>query len=151
MNIRLKAAAFCALGLALAWAGCRGPESRVKKGQVEPVINQEPAQSGYLESIGIGASDPALPTDTQRKARARDAAIVKAQYEMLSMVKGVQLEGGVSVERALETDSNLEARVKDVIKGAEVLKTEFTNDNGCVVTIRLPKKRLEEMMGVKFK
>ncbi len=28
-------------------------------------------------------------------------------------------------------------------KGAEVIKTEWTNDDGCVVTLRLDKKRLE--------
>ncbi|MDD5303569.1 MAG: hypothetical protein PHS14_10725 [Elusimicrobia bacterium] len=114
------------------------------------MINQKPAQSGYIEAIGIGASDPSLTSDTQRKSLARDAAIVKAQYELLSMIKGVTLEGGVTVNRAIETDSKLEARVNDAIKGAEILKTEFTSDNGCVVTMRLPKARLEQMMGVKF-
>ncbi len=40
---------------------------------------------------------------------------------------------------------------KDTIRGAEVVKTEWTNDEGCVVTLRLDKKRLETAMGVKFK
>lgn len=130
---------------------CGGPSSRVKKGQVQQTIDQDPARKSYLETIGIGASDPNLPSDTQRKSLARDAAIVKAQYEMLAMVKGVNLEGGITVARAIETDSTLEAKLKETIKGAEVVKSEFTADNGCVVTIRLPKKRLEEMMGVKFR
>lgn len=134
----------------LAMAGCAGVESRVHSGQLDRVIDQQPNQSDFVEAIGIGASDPKLPTDTQRKALARDAAIVKAQYEMLSMVKGVTLSGGVTVSRALEKDSTLEARVLEMIKGAEILKSEFTSDNGCVVTIRLPKERLEAMMGVKF-
>ena len=132
-------------------SGCGGVRHRVHAGAVDTVIDQKPAQSGYLEAIGIGASDPALASDTQRKALARDAAIVKAQYEMLSMVKGVTLEGGVTVQRAIETDSNLETHIKDAIKGAEILKSEFTSDNGCVVTLRMPKTRLEQMMGVKFK
>lgn len=132
-------------------AGCGGVQSKVNKGQVVNTIDQAPVQSSYLEAIGIGASDPTLPTDTQRKALARDAAIAKAQFEMLSMVKGVNLEGGITVQRAIETDSTLEARIQDMIKGAEIVKSEFTADNGCVATIRLPKKRLETMMGVKFK
>jgi hypothetical protein len=131
-------------------SGCGGPTKRVHNGQIGQVIDQKPDRGSYLETIGIGASDPALPTATQRKALARDAAIVKAQYELLSMVKGVTLEGGVTVERAMEADSALAARVHDMIKGAEVIKSEFTNDNGCVVTIRLPKKRMEKMMGVQF-
>ncbi|HAM35409.1 MAG TPA: hypothetical protein DEB40_10365 [Elusimicrobia bacterium] len=138
------------LGLAVAWGGCAGVESRVRSGAIGEVIDQKPDRGGFIEAIGIGGSDSALPSVTQRKALARDAAIVKAQYELLSMVKGVTLEGGVTVSRALETDSGLEARVHAAIRGAEVRKTEFTSDNGCVVTLRLPRNRLEKLMGVEF-
>lgn len=131
-------------------AACSGPRSRVHQGRIGDTIDQQPERRAYLEAIGIGASDPALPTVTQRKALARDAAIVKAQYELLSMVKGVRLEGGVSVSRAIETDSLLEAKVRDTVRGAEVVKTEFTSDDGCVVTLRLPKKRLERLMETRF-
>ena len=139
------------IALAVAMSGCGGVTSRVRYGEVQKTINQTPNRSAYIESIGIGGSDSKLTSDTQRKALARDAAIVKAQYEMLSMVKGVELEGGITVDRALETDSKLEARLKETIRGAEILKSEFTSDNGCVVTLRLPKNRLEKLMGVKFR
>lgn len=138
------------IGLTAMVAGCGGVRSRVSQGKVQNTINQSPDRYYYVEAIGIGASDPSLTSDTQRKALARDAAIVKAQYEMLSMLKGVELEGGITVDRALETDSSLEARIKDTIRGAEVLKSEFTADNGCVVTLRLPKNRLAKLMGVNF-
>ncbi|MBI5202719.1 MAG: hypothetical protein HY925_14095 [Elusimicrobia bacterium] len=131
-------------------AACGGPQSRVAKGRVAETIDQSPDRKRFLEAIGIGASDPALPTETQRKALSRDAAIVKAQYEMLSMLKGVNVEGGITVQRAIETDSTLEARLKETIKGAEIVKSEFTSDSGCVVTIRLPKKRLEDLMAVRW-
>jgi len=142
---------FTLLGSALLLAGCSGVASRVRDGSVQNTIDQAPDRRGYVESIGIGASDPALPTDTQRKALARDAAIVKAQYEMLAMIKGVELDGGITVDRAIESDSTLETRIKETIRGAEILKSEFTADNGCVVTLRLPKNRLERLMGVKFR
>ena len=131
-------------------SACSGVESRVKGGSIGQVIDQRPVARGYIEAIGIGASDPELKTETQRKALARDAAIVKAQYELLSMVKGVTLEGGVTVSRALETDSELSAKLRETIRGAEVLKSEFTADHGCVVTLRLPRERLEKMMGVRL-
>lgn len=138
-----------ALALAVL-SGCSGVPDRVHKGQVDTVINQQPDTPRYLVTIGIGGSDPSLTSDTQRKALARDAAIVKAQYEMLSMIKGVTLKGGITVERAIETDSQLEASLFAAIRGAEVVKSEFTSDNGCVVTLRMPKSRLERMMGVQF-
>jgi hypothetical protein len=115
----------------------------VHDGRVESVIDQRPDRRAYFETIGIGASDPDLRSDTQRRSLARDAAIVKAQYELLSMVKGVTLDGGVTVERALETDSKLEARLRESIRGAQVVKSEFTDDNGCVVTMRLTKSSLD--------
>ncbi len=128
-----------------------GGRSYVKSGEIPKTINQEPEKSKYIETIGIGAADSTLKNTTQRKATSRDAAIVQAQYEMLSIVKGIQMEGGVTVQKAIETDSKLETTVKDTIRGSEVVKTEWTNDDGCVVTLRLNRKRLESMMGVKFK
>ena len=139
-----------ALAAAGALAACSGVTSRVRDGKVQTTIDQKAQRGGQLEAIGIGASDPTLATDTQRKALSRDAAIVKAQYEMLSMVKGVTLEGGITVDRAMETDSTLETKILQTIRGAEIVKSEFTADNGCVVTLRLPKSRLERMMGVRF-
>jgi hypothetical protein len=138
------------LAAAAGLAACSGPASRVRDGKVENTIDQKASHGSELEAIGIGASDPALSSDTQRKALARDAAIVKAQYEMLSMVKGVQIEGGITVQRAMETDSTLRSKILQTIRGAEIVKSEFTADNGCVVTIRLPKSRLEDAMGVRF-
>ena len=150
MNSHTRRPALVLAAACLLAAGCSGIKSRVHDGSVDSVIDQSPARRKYVEAIGIGASDPALATDTQRKALARDAAIVKAQYELLSMVKGVTLDGGVTVSRALEKDSRLEASLLEAIRGAEIVKSEFTADNGCVVTLRLPKSRLEDMMGVRF-
>ena len=138
----MKAIALIVLCLTAVFSGCSGVTSRVRQGRVLEVIDQKPERGGYFETIGIGASDPLLPTETQRRALSRDAAIVKAQYEMLSMIKGVRLEGGVTVDRALEVDSRLEARIMQTIKGAAVIKSEFTKDNGCVVTLRLDKDKI---------
>lgn len=137
------AAALAAFGM----TACGGVNSRVAKGRIGEVIDQKPARGAFIEAIGIGASDPHLPTETQRKAMARDAAIVKAQYELVSMLRGVHLEGGMSVSQAMAKDSLLAARVNASIRGAEIIKSEFTADGGCVATLRLPKRALEEAAG----
>lgn len=131
--------------------GCGGKKSYVKKGEIERTLEQEAVQKRYIEAIGIGAADASLTNSTQRRATSRNAAVVAAQYEMLSMIKGIDLEGGIRVEKAIETDSVLQTKIDAAIKGAEIVKSEWTNDDGCLVTLRLDKKRLEEMMGVKFK
>jgi hypothetical protein len=56
----------------------------------------------------------------------------------------------MTVERAIETDSKLQTVIDAEIKGAEEVKLEWTSDDGCIVTMRLDKNRLEKMMGVKF-
>ncbi len=136
---------------ALLLVGCGGSKSYVKKGEISKTLDQEAVQKKYLEAIGIGAADQTLTNTTQKRATSRNAAIVAAQYEMLSMIKGVELEGGIRVEKAMETDSVLQTKIDEAIKGAEIIKSEWTNDDGCLVTIRLDKKRLQDMMGVKFK
>jgi len=136
--------------LALSIIGCSSNSSYVKKGEIQKTINQEAENSHFIQAMGIGAADSTLTNNTQRRATSRDAAIVQAQYEMLSYVKGVQLEGGITVEKAMETDSKVESYLKEVIKGAEVVKTEWTNDDGCVVTLRLDKKKIEDA-GLKLK
>jgi hypothetical protein len=139
------------LSTALFLAACGGKQSYVKKGELERTLDQEAINKKYLEAVGIGAADSTLVNSTQRKATSRNAAIVAAQYEMLSMVKGIELEGGIRVERAVETDSVLQTKIDAAIKGAEIVKSEWTNDDGCVVSLRLDKRRLQDMMGVKFK
>jgi hypothetical protein len=134
----------------LTLVGCGGNGTYVKKGEIEKNINQQAETSRYIEALGIGAADKTLQNTTQRRATSRDAAIVQAQYEMLSYVKGVQLDGGITVEKAMETDSKLESYLKEVIKGSEIVKNEWTNDDGCVVTLRLDKKKLADA-GLKLK
>src|SRR5258706_8128531 len=142
---------FVSAALAFFVVACAKNKSYVKKGEIEKTIDQEAVAKKYIEAIGIGAADSTLTNTTQRRATSRNAAIVAAQYEMLSMIKGVNLEGGITVEKAVETDSQLQTSINEAIKGAEIIKNEWTNDDGCLVTLRLDKKRLEQMMGVKFK
>ncbi len=132
-------------------ASCSGKHEYVKKGEIDKSLDQTAVQKKYIEAIGIGAADATLTNSTQRRATSRNAAVVAAQYEMLSMIKGIDLEGGIRVEKAMETDSVLQTKIDAAIKGAEIVKSEWTNDDGCLVTLRLDKKRLQDMMGVKFK
>ena len=131
--------------------GCSHNKNYVnKQGQIDRTMDDEAVKKDRIEAIGIGAADSTMTNQTQRLATSRDAAIVAAQNELLTMVKGAQLQGGITVSKAMETDSKLTASVNEVIKGAEILKTEWTKDDGCVVTLRISKKRLETMMGVNF-
>jgi hypothetical protein len=118
-------------------------------GEIEREWVEEGITKNYIFARGIGAADQTLDNKTQRMATSRNASIVNAQYNILSFVKGVNLEGGITVEKAIETDSVLATKIDAVIKGAQVVRTEWTSDDGCVVVLRLPKKALKDA-GVKL-
>ena len=149
-----KKSAACSLSLlalALAVGGCaHNAQSRVKQGEISQTMDMETIKKNYLEVVGIGAADPKITNSTQRKATSRNAAVVDAQYRLLSMTKGLKIQGGITVEKAVETDSKLQIIIDAEIKGAEEVKYEWTGDDGCVVTMRLDKRRLAKMMGVQF-
>jgi hypothetical protein len=126
-------------------AACSSLRGRVQKN--DALADSKAPREGQYEAIGIGASDPRLHNDAQRKAVARSAAIVKAHHELLSMIRGVKLKDGNTVDRAMERNSSLETQILEAIIAADVVKSEFTTDSDCVVTIRLPKRRLEELTG----
>lgn len=119
-----------------------------KDGEIEKEWVEEGITKHFVFSRGIGAADDKMINKTQRKATSRNAAVVNAQYYMLSYVKGVQLEGGITVEKAMETDSNLTTKIDAVIKGATIEKTEWTSDDGCIVIMKLSKNQLK-VLGLK--
>jgi hypothetical protein len=103
-----------------------------------------------LETTGIGAPNPNLPSETQRKATARDAALLKARYEMSMVIRGLVLRSGITVAAAAELDPTLDERVKSTVYAAEI-RTEFTPDDGCVVSLRLSKSLAAKELGVHFR
>lgn len=116
-----------------------------KSGEIEREWVEQGITDNYIFARGIGAADQSLENKTQKMATSRNSAIVNAQYNMLSLIKGVKLEGGITVEKAIETDSLLATNIDAVIKGAQVVRSEWTADDGCVVILRLSKNALKSM------
>lgn len=145
----LKAVALIAILTIIGMAGCASsPADRSnvsKEGEIDREWVEEGITDNYIFARGIGAADQTLDNKTQKMATSRNAAIVSAQYNMLSLIKGVKLEGGILVEKAIETDSKLLASINATIKGAQVVRSNWTSDDGCVVTLKLSKKALRDM------
>ncbi len=148
----MKKALVILLGLSLLLLNaCSGVQTHTKSGELKKSMDAEAQGSDYIQTIGIGAADQKMDNKTQKMATSRTAAIVMAQYEMVGIIKGLQIEGGITVSQAMEQDSKISALVNESVKGAEVLKTEWTADDGCIVTLRLSKKRLAQMTKMNFK
>jgi hypothetical protein len=86
----------------------------------------------YLETTGVGVADPKLKNSTQRQATARDAAITQAQFKMLFLINELQPRSESPVAR------------EGVLKGARVVKTTWTGKDGCIITLRMDKDRLQD-------
>ena len=130
----------------VALVGCGGVPSKVgREGEIKNTIEMQ-RNSDYIDAIGIGAADTAIINTTQRRSLSREAAIVRAQHEMLSIIKGIQVAGDVIVEQAITTNSRLKTEIDIVIKGAEIVKSEWTADDGCIATLRLERKRLDKIL-----
>ena len=135
-----KALTLVVLAVLIIRTGCAGHKTmtrQTRRGGTLPGVMEEPGLTKlYLQTIGIGSSDASLPA-TQRKATAREAAIVMAQKEMLSILKGTTIKGNITVERAMEKSSRVEAQVNGLLKGARVIKTEWLKDGSAVVILQL--------------
>lgn len=148
----MKKALIILLGLSLLLlTACGGVKTHTKGGELKKTMDAEAQGSDFIQTIGIGAADQKMDNKTQKMATSRTAAIVMAQYEMVGIIKGLQIEGGITVSQAMEKDSKISALVNESVKGAEVLKTEWTADDGCIITLRLSKKRLAQMTKMNFK
>ena len=135
------------MAIALFACGCASSPDKgmvSEKGEIEKEWVEEGITKNYVFARGMGAANQSLENKTQRMATSRNAAIVNAQYNMLSFIKGVQLEGGIMVEKAIETDSALATTINNSIKRAQVVRSEWTNDDGCVIVLRLPKSALKQ-------
>lgn len=132
---------------ALVVAGCASSQNKgtvSSSGEIEKEWVEEGVTKSYVFARGMGAADQTLENKTQRMATSRNAAIVSGQYNMLAFLKGVTLEGGITVEKAIETDSVLATKISAVIKGAQVVRSEWTSDDGCIIVLRLSKAALKE-------
>lgn len=146
-----KELVFLVIGGMVLMGACSGVKTRVKGGEISRTMDEQGITDDYIQAVGIGAADETLTNKTQRMATSRQAAVVEAQYQLLSVIKGLQLEGGIVVEKAMLTDSKLTTSIDAAIKGAELLKTEWTDDDGCVVTMRLDKKKLKKLTKLNFR
>ncbi|OGS34585.1 MAG: hypothetical protein A2474_04620 [Elusimicrobia bacterium RIFOXYC2_FULL_34_12] len=138
-------AVLCVVALFYGCASSPDKGTVSKDGEIDREWVEQGVTKNFIFARGIGAADQKLENKTQKMATSRNAAIVGAQYNMLAVIKGVNLEGGITVEKAIETDSVLATSIDAAIKGAQVVRSEWTSDDGCIVILRLSKKALKEM------
>ena len=137
-----------ALVLALAVAGCsHKAETRVKKGEIARTMDTPEAETNrYIEFDGIGAADQSIQNKSQKMSLSESAARKIAEEKMLAYLKGQSIDANTTVEQAVTSNQKIQGIVQQTLRGAMVVKREWTNDDGCVLTLRLDKKKFKDQL-----
>ena len=130
----------------LAAAGCgHGLSSGVQNGALAPKFEDTKLEAKFLWVRGIGAANPAHESKTQRRAMSREAAIANAYQRAAEYVKGSGIYGGVKVRDAVSMNSELQTKVGGVVSRGEVFSSEYLDDDGCMVILRIPRDELTKI------
>lgn len=129
--------------LALGFTGCgKKAKAKVTKGEIARTIDTPEAETDrYIQFDGIGAADQTITNKSQRMSLSETAARKVAEEKLLAYLKGQQIDATTTVEQAITTDQRIQGIVSNTLKGVAIIKREWTSDDGCVMTIRLDKKR----------
>lgn len=83
----------------------------------------------------------------QQTILAFEAARADAYRNLLESVKGLEVEGGTTVENLAVANSEIRTRVEEFIRGAEIVDETIDTDGTARVTVELDIDRLERLLG----
>ena len=134
--------------MALATVGCAHKAvAKTKKGEIQRTIDTPEAETDrYIEFDGIGAADQTIQNKSQRMSLSESAARKVAEEKMLAYLKGQSIDANTTVEQAVTSNQKIQGIVQQTLRGAMVVKREWTNDDGCVLSIRLDKKKFKDQV-----
>lgn len=119
-------------------------KTAVKNGAIAPTFNDTLLTGDYLWVRGFGAANPNHQTDSQRRIMSREAAIAHAYQRASEVLYGANLEANVQVVDAVSAGSTIESTTNGVISQMELVSTEYMEDGGCAVIMRLNRERLKK-------
>ncbi|MDR0292494.1 MAG: hypothetical protein LBI01_07085 [Elusimicrobium sp.] len=129
---------------ALFAAACGGGlGSAVKKGEIAPSFSDTKVDGKYLWVRGFGAANPSNTTTAQKKIMSREAAVAQGYQRAAEYIYGAGVYAQMSVKDAVAQDSTINNTIKGLVSGMEIYSTEYMNDDGCAVIMRLPLSKLK--------
>ncbi|MEI6610743.1 MAG: hypothetical protein WCO53_13495 [Deltaproteobacteria bacterium] len=138
MKSRLMSLAVVA-GILLLFTGSGFCQDKVSMSEWVEKVGQGSVNwsQGYIEAVGIGA----VPDKSIGKSNARPMALraakVDALRNLLEITKGVQVDSATSVKDFMVESDIINTKVEGLVKGAQVVKTEYMSDGTAEVTLRM--------------
>src|SRR5664279_3018933 len=94
--------------------------------------------AGYIEAVGIGAPSDKSIGKANARPMAMRAAKVDAYRNLLEITKGVQVDSATKVKYFTVESDVINTQVNGLVKGAQVVKTDYMSDGTVEVTLRIP-------------
>ena len=94
--------------------------------------------AGYIEAVGIGAPADKSIGKANARPMALRAAKVDALRNLLEITKGVQVDSATTVKDFTVESDVINTQVNGLVKGAQVVKTDYMSDGTVEVTLRIP-------------
>lgn len=98
-----------------------------------------------IRATGAGAPDMKASSAAQARLGAERAALLDAFRNLLSQVKGVQVDGTRKMDDVMQANE-VRARVEGVIKGYKITNKRYFSDNGVEVDVEVPVALLTDIL-----
>ena len=127
-------------GILLLFTGAGFCQDKVSMNEWVEKVNQGSINwsQGYIEAVGIGAVPDRSIGKSNARPMALRAAVVVAQRNLLEITKGVQIDSTTTVKDFMVESDIVNSKVEGLVKGAQVVKTEYLADTTVEVTLRMP-------------
>lgn len=100
----------------------------------------------YIRTIGIGVAPDNVKDRTRRKGMSRNSALVGARTELIGMVHGLRIKGSLEISRLVEQKDRIRQIVDATVAGAEEERVQWDRTDGCVVVLRIERRRVQRMV-----
>lgn len=98
-----------------------------------------------IRATGAGAPDMKASSPAQARIGAERAALLDAFRNLLSQVKGVQVDGTRKMDDVMQSNE-VRARVEGLIKGYKVVNKRYFSDNGVEIDVEVPVAMLTDIL-----
>lgn len=130
----------CLLAVVLCVCACGSHlKTAVKNGAIAPQFNDTLDDGKYLWVRGFGAANPKHQSDSQRRIMSREAAIAHAYQRATEVLYGANLETDIEIVDAVSEGSTIHSSTQGLLNNMELVSTEYLDDGGCSVIMRLEK------------
>lgn len=130
------------VGLAFSLTSCAGKIGGTVKGDSFTTEGWLDDNTYRLAAVGVPNSK--LKNKVQRRASAKRAAILNAQYQVLEKFKGSKIEGAAGMSDFESTGIAIAQEVSGVVKGGSVRKVTFDEDDNAEIIYEVKAKGLKK-------